>query len=70
MTLDVLWLGVMIWTGVGLILLVPVFLLLRSIGKQYPAPEWPKTRLSFQYLWSYALIMLVVIVYFGVQVFR
>jgi hypothetical protein len=69
-TLDVLWLGVAIWTGIGLFLMAPVFFLLRSIGKRYPAPEGPRTRLSFKPLWSYALLMIVAIVYFGAQFFR
>jgi hypothetical protein len=48
---------------------VPVFFLLRSIGKQYPIPEGLKTKLSLKSLWSSALIMIVVVVYFGALVF-
>jgi hypothetical protein len=69
-SLDVLWLSVAIWTAIGLLLLAPIFFLLRSIGKRYPAPEVPKTRLSFNSLWSYALLVIVAIVYFGAQFFR
>lgn len=37
-----IWVGTLVWGGIGLILMLPVFFLLRSIGRRYPAPEEPK----------------------------
>jgi len=65
--LDVMWLGVMIWGGVGLVLLVPIFFLLRSISKRYPAPDQPATRLSLRNTWSTIAVSLGAVAYFGAQ---
>jgi len=67
LTPEILWLGVMIWGIVGLILLVPVFFLLRSIGKRYPVPEQPATRLSLRSTWSTMAILLGAVAYFGAE---
>ena len=67
LTPEMLWLSVMIWGIVGLILLVPVFFLLRSIGKRYPVPEQPATRLSLRSTWSTMAILLGAVAYFGAE---
>ena len=64
---DAIWLSVMLWVGVGLVLLVPVFFFLRSISRQYPAPEQPASRLSLKTTWSTIPILLGATAYFGYQ---
>ena len=51
---SMIWIGVLVWGGIGLVMLAPWFFLMRSLGKRYPAPAWPAARLSLKDLWSFA----------------
>lgn len=52
------WMGALVWGGIGLVMLVPLFFLLRSIGRRYPAPAWPEARFSLSSLWSFAIVVI------------
>lgn len=55
---SMIWIGMLVWGGVGLVMLVPWFFLMRSIGKRYPAVTWPEARLSLNALWSFAAVVI------------
>jgi len=57
------WIGTLVWGGIGLVMLVPLFFLMRSIGKRYPALTWPEARLSLNSLWSFAAVVVGVVAY-------
>lgn len=61
---SVFWIGTLVWAGISLGMLVPLFFIMRSIDKHYPAPEWSEARLSLNALWSFAALMVAVMVYF------
>ncbi len=67
LTPNVMWLGIAIWTGVGMVLVVPVFFLLRSFSKRYPAPEFPTGGINLRTIWSTIAVSFVAVVYFCVQ---
>ena len=57
------WIGTLVWGGVGLVMLAPLFFLMRSIGKRYPALTWPEARLSLKSSWSFAAVVVGVVAY-------
>lgn len=61
---SVFWIGTLVWGGISLVMLVPLFFIMRSIGKIYPAPEWPEARLSLNALWSFLALMVAAMTYF------
>jgi CAAX protease family protein len=49
---SMVWIGALVWAAIGLIMLVPVFFLLRSIARRHPAPEAGGGGLSLKALWA------------------
>jgi membrane protease YdiL (CAAX protease family) len=41
-----LWTGSLVWGGISLVMFVPLFFLIRNVGKTYPGPEWPEANLG------------------------
>ncbi len=62
-----MWLGALMWSGIGLMLMVPVFFLLRSIAKRNPAPQQAERHTRPGGLWSYAALILGAGIYFAAQ---
>lgn len=60
-------LGMAVWGGVGLVMLVPIYFLLRSIGKRNPAPAGPAVRPDLKIAWSSIAVLLLALVYTGAQ---
>jgi membrane protease YdiL (CAAX protease family) len=52
---SVIWIGLLVWGGIALVMLIPLFFLLRSVGKRHAPPTWPEAeaRLSLASLWSW-----------------
>ena len=46
------WVGALVWAVIGLVMLVPVFLLLRSIARRHAAPEPAAVGLSLKAVWA------------------
>lgn len=67
LTPQVLWTGVLIWGAIGLVLLAPIFFLLRSIGKRYPAPERSAAGFNLKAAWSTVVVIVGAVAYFVVQ---
>jgi membrane protease YdiL (CAAX protease family) len=59
--LEVLWTAVMVWGGVSVVLLAPLLLLLRGLGRRYPAPDVSRARPSLAALWSYVVVIAVAV---------
>jgi uncharacterized protein len=58
------WIGALVWAVIGLVMLVPVFLLLRSIARRHAAPEAAaSTGLSWKALWAPAAAVIGVVGY-------
>lgn len=52
---SMLWTGLLVWGGIALVMLVPLFFLLRSLGRRHAPPTWPaaEARLSLASVWSW-----------------
>ena len=61
---GLLWIGTLVWGGISLVMFVPWLFLMRSMGKRYPAPEWPEARLSPSALWSCAALVVAAVASF------
>ena len=57
------WIGALVWGAIGLLMLVPVFFLLRSIARRHAAPEASGGGLSLRGLWAPAAAVIGVIGY-------
>lgn len=57
------WIGALVWGVIGLVMLIPVFFLLRSIARSHAAPEAPGVGLSLKALWAPAAAMIGVVGY-------
>ncbi len=55
------WIGALVWAVIGLVMLVPVFFLLRSIARLHPVPEASGSELSLKILWAPVIAMIVVV---------
>lgn len=62
--------GALVWGGIGLVMLVPLFFLLRSTGRRYPAAAWPEVRFSLNSLWSFAVVVIGVAAYSVYKLFQ
>jgi len=57
------WMGALVWAVIGFVLLVPVFFLLRSIARRYPASKEPSPGLSVRAVWAPAAAAIGVVGY-------
>lgn len=55
---SILWTVALVWGGITVVALVPLYVLLKGIDQRYPAPAHAATHLDFQTLWSFALVLL------------
>jgi len=60
---SMVWIGALVWAVIGLVMLVPVFFLLRSIARRHAAPEAAGAGLSLKTLWAPAAAILGVVGY-------
>lgn len=58
-----LWIGALVWAVIGSVLLIPVFFLLRSIARRYPASEQQGPGLSLKAVWAPAAAVIGVVGY-------
>jgi uncharacterized protein len=59
-----LWEAMLVWAGIGLIMMIPWFFLIRIIAKHYPQPECQKAGFRLKTLWSFAILMIGAVAYF------
>ncbi|NTU79384.1 MAG: CPBP family intramembrane metalloprotease [Chloroflexales bacterium] len=68
--LAMLWSGVLVWGAITAVVLVPMFFLLRSLGRRYPTPTPVAAQLDLHTLWSFALSLVVAAALLILSLFR
>lgn len=62
--------GVLLWGAITAVLLVPMFFLLRSLGRRYPTPAPIAAQLDLNTLWSFVLALTVAAALLALGLFR